>query len=153
SFGLGFLGEALIHLRDGAPADAIPPLEKAVAASPGLAIGHAYLGEAYLASGRDADGRKELQKSLAIDGSQGRPALLLPEALLAKGDLRLSARWFEVARTLADEPADRARGCVGLAILAEEDKRFADAEQLYEEALHVSPALPAALERYGNLEL
>ncbi len=153
AFSLGFLGDALVHLRDGAPGDAVRPLEQAIAVSPGLAIAHAYLGEAYLAVGRDADGRRELGRALAIDASQGRPALLLAEALLAQKDLRGSARWFEVARANGDDPADRARGCVGLAVLAEERKRFDEAERLYDEALHLSPALPAALERYGNLEL
>src|SRR5262249_27789559 len=86
------------RLRDGTPQAAIAPLEKAAAASPGLAIVHAYLGEAYLATGRDADGRRELERSLAIDGSQGRPALLLAEALLARRDLatappRFGAPW------------------------------------------------------------
>src|SRR5262249_27789560 len=79
-------------------------------------------------------------------GPRDRPAAV-------RGALATSARGLEVARTLADDPADRARGCVGLAVLAEEGKRFDDAERLYEEALRVSPALPAALERYGNLEL
>jgi Flp pilus assembly protein TadD len=152
-FALGFLGEALVHLRDGAPGDAVPPLEKATASSPGLAIAHAYLGEAYLAIGRDAEGRRELGRALAIDASQGRPALLLAEALLARKDLAAAARWFEVARRNGDDPADRARGCVGLAVLAEERKQFDEAERLYDEALQLSPALPAALERYGNLEL
>ena len=47
----------------------------------------------------------------------------------------------------------RAKASVGLAVLAEEERRFDLAERHYEEALRLDPDLPSALERFGNLRL
>ncbi len=153
SFPLGFLGEGLVRLQEGNPVAAIPPLEKAVALDSRVGEAYADLGEAYLGAGRKEDGIRALSHALSLDPASGRTALVLAEAQLDRRNLAEAKRLFGVARKFAESPRDRASGCVGLAILAEQDRRFDEADSLYREALADLPDLPVALERWANLDL
>jgi tetratricopeptide (TPR) repeat protein len=106
-----------------------------------------------LNAGRQDDGIRSLRRALAIDPANGRTSLILAEALLGRREVGEAGRLFEVARKFSDDPVDRAAGCVGLAILAEERKRFDAAVSLYREALSLAPLFPSALERFANLDL
>ncbi|MBZ5640560.1 MAG: alkaline phosphatase family protein [Acidobacteriia bacterium] len=152
-FSLGYLGEGLVRIQEGNPGAAIPALESAVKLDSTVHDAHAALGEAYLSAGRRDDGIRSLRRALAIDPANGRTSLLLAEALLERRDVDEAGRLFAVARKLSDKPEDRAGGCVGLAILAEERKRFDEATSLYQEALALAPGFPSALERFANLDL
>lgn len=153
TFSLGWVGEGMVRLREGKPEEAIAPLEKAVRMAPDLGTALSYLGEAYLKAGRSSDAARIFEKTLAHNPADARTALLLAQILVRNGKTAESERWYRAAFELAEDPTDRARGAVGLAIVAEERRRLDDAARRYEEALRLSPDLPGALERFGNLRL
>lgn len=151
-FALGYLGEGLVRLETGEPDRAVGPLRSAVKADPDLAAAWGYLGEALAGTNHEQEALDALRRSLDLEPESGRPALNLAKLLLARHDFIGATRWFEVARHAAVLPIGRASACVGLAIVAEEGRRFADAAAFYEEALGLVQEFPAALERYANLE-
>lgn len=58
------------HYRNGAAAEAIPSLEKAVSVAPDFAEAHYHLGAAYLAAGEKDKGRASLEKALSLDSNE-----------------------------------------------------------------------------------
>lgn len=153
SFTLGWMGEGLILMQMQRWAEALPPLERAVRAAPDLVSANAYLGEAYFQTGPADKAIAVLERTLALDPSQARSALLLGQRLLRERRIPEAARWFRVAYDLGEVPADRARASVGLAIVAEEGRDLVEAERAYSRALELDGKLPWALERFGNLRL
>jgi predicted AlkP superfamily phosphohydrolase/phosphomutase/tetratricopeptide (TPR) repeat protein len=153
SFALGYLGNGLVLLRERRAAEAVTVLETAVRIDPRLAAAQAALGEAYLMADRREPARRALARSIEIDPSNGRTAFLLAQLHFERREFRRAGQLYESARSLAEKPRDRAGACVGLAVIAEEDRRLDDAEGLYEQALGIIPDFPPALERYANLQL
>jgi len=150
---MGFLGEGIVLLRQGNGPAAVDPLRAATRLNPRLARAQAHLGEALMLSGRPGDAGDSFERALELDPVQGRPALLLAQLRLGERRLDEAARWFEVSRRSSDEDSDRARACVGLAILAEERRSMSEAARFYGEALELAPDFPPALERFANLSL
>ena len=154
TFALGFLGEGLVDLAGGDAKSAVPFMEKAAKLDPRVGATYAdRLGEAYVSAGREGDGIRVLEGALARDPSNGRVSLVLGQALLRRGDLAGARRLMDVARRYADSPTDRASGCTGLGVVAEEEKHLDEAAARYDEALHIAPDLPLALERAADVEL
>jgi tetratricopeptide (TPR) repeat protein len=153
TFTLAWLGEGLILMQMERHAEALAPLERAVRIAPDLVSANAYLGEAYFQTGPPEKAIAVLERTLALDPSQARSALLLAQRLLRERRTDEAAKWFRVAFDLGEVPADRARASVGLAIVAEENRDLAAAERGYVRALEIDPRLPWALERFGNLRL
>lgn len=148
---LGHIGVGLVLLRRGRGSEAIEPLERALRGNQDFAPALAYLGEAWLQTGKPERAAPLLARAFERDPGQGRAALLLAQIEMARRNLPRSGELFEAARRFAPLQEDRGRACVGLAVLAEEARQFDRAESLYNEALTLVPGLPVALERYANL--
>lgn len=153
TFTLGWLGEGLILMQMQRHAEAVAPLERAVRTAPDLVSANAYLGEAYFQTGPPERAIEVLERTLELDPSQSRAALLLAQRLLRERRIPEAGRWFRVAYDLGEVATDRARASVGLAIVAEDARDLAGAERAYRRALELDPKLPWALERFGNLRL
>ena len=63
----------------------------------------------------------------------------LAQIYLRERRMQDAGRLFDTAWRLADSSGDRAKASVGLAVLAEEERRFDLAERHYEEALRLDP--------------
>lgn len=150
---LGNIGVGLVLLRQGRAGEAVAPLEEALKRHPGFAPALAYLAEAHLRTGNTGRAAALLDQTLERDPGHGRAALQLAQIELGRRHLSRAGELFQAARKMAPLPEDQARAAVGLAILAEEAREFDRAENLYSEALRLSPGLPHALERGANLLL
>ncbi len=148
----GWVGEGFTHLQANRPADAIAPLEKAIAMDERVAGVNATLGEAYLRAGRPAEAAAALQRALARDPAQPRAAMMLGEIEMGRKRFEPARAAFEAART-SGSGALRAAACTGLAILSEDARDLAAARRYYEEAMQAAPDYPPTLERFANLDL
>ncbi len=152
-FPLGFLGEGMVRIQQGEFSAAARTLERAATSGSEFPAVHAALGEAYRGLGRNDEAIRAFRRALELDGSNGRTALLLGRIELQEQQFDRAAPLLEKARRFSDSAVDRAGACVGLAVVAEENRDLEAADRLYREALHHRPDFPRALERFGNLEL
>jgi Tfp pilus assembly protein PilF len=143
---LAGLGRAL--LEQGRPAEAVEPLEKAVAADAKSARARAYLGLARARSGKTPEGRKDLAAAGKLDPAD-------PEVARASVLERLDAEDFagadRAAQAFAKAKKDSALGPFLRALVLDRSKKHDEAVVLYEKALKVDPAFLDAHKNLGIL--
>lgn len=154
AFPLGFLGEGLVHLESGEATRAVGPFEQALRVDPRLGAALGYLGEAYLRAGREEEALRTLKKAVEFDRSNPWPALLASDALMALRRLAEAKPLLTAAKERSQpQTVTRARACVGLAIVAEEEGQLGVADAQYDQALREVADFPPALERWANLQM
>jgi arylsulfatase A-like enzyme/Tfp pilus assembly protein PilF len=139
-----YLGRSL--LDSGRPAEAVRPLESAVAQSPTAAPAWAYLAEAYRASGRLPDATEAIARGLARTPENPELLAMRGRILLEQGDTAAARVTLEKARAL--DPRD-ARVRVDLANLYRGSGDLARARAEAEDALRLDPKSAEAQVAWG----
>lgn len=153
-FPLGHFGEAMMLMGEGSPKEAIPLLRRTLELDPSFKLAWTALGDAALAVGDTKNARAALERSLVLEPHNVRAMLALAQLSLRERRIDDAGALFGRARASAESsPRDRALALTGLAIVAESNRRFEEAEAHYREALTTVPDFPPALERGGNLAL
>jgi len=141
-------GEILIG--QGKPNDAIQPIQSALKSEPDNALGHYYLGLAFMATGGDARAQSEWQEALRL-----RPRMLEAQRALAnlavrRGNLQLLTD--SAAALVTDEP-NSPEGYIfrAMATFAHGDETGTEAD--LQKAISLAPDNPVPYAQLGGLRL
>lgn len=143
------LAAGLEQLRAGRPAEAVPALVRAAAASPESPNTHLVLGDAYRAAGLLAAAEVAYRRALELDTNLAPAWSGLGSCRLAADDAEGARTALEAAVRLAPEDAI-ARSNLGTASLRLGD--LSAAEMAFREAARIAPDLAAARANLGVVE-
>ncbi|NOY84713.1 MAG: tetratricopeptide repeat protein [Nitrospirae bacterium] len=128
--------------------EAVDILRKAVTTEPGMAIGHYYLGVAYLAQGNDQKAKVALSEAIRIAPKLVEARTALAGMNLAEGDTMLAAKETATALTLNpdDEHAQLINGDIAF-----EEGDFDKALKIYKKVLALRPNFSDVQMRLGEV--
>ncbi len=122
--------------------EALPILQRIVAARPDVAPAHFWLGQAYLKLWRPAEGLRHLERALQLQPKNTQALFAIGAGLLSIG--RPSAAEARLRQFLAAHP-DSTPGLQALASALDYQNRADEAEELYRRVLARAPGYPPAL--------